>query len=101
MFIWPITKAVGDHYLLPGALTARSAGARTEKNRPEYGTSKGRNALHRVEGVGGGQKNGDWRRGVNERASEVRENKDRLVYALKNIFKRVFFKGKKEKDLGE
>lgn len=40
MFIWPITKAVGDHYLLPGALTARSAGAWTEKNRPEYGTSK-------------------------------------------------------------
>lgn len=40
MFIWPITKAVGDHYLLPGALTARRARARTEKNRLEYATSK-------------------------------------------------------------
>lgn len=40
MFIWPITKAVGDHYLLPGALTARSARARTEKNRLGYATSK-------------------------------------------------------------
>lgn len=40
MFIWPITKAVGDHYLLPGALTAHSARARTEKNRLGYATSK-------------------------------------------------------------
>lgn len=40
MFIWPITKAVGDHYLLPGALTAHNARARTEKNRLGYATSK-------------------------------------------------------------
>lgn len=41
MFIWPITKAVGDHYLLPGALTACSVGAWTETDRKEFGTSKG------------------------------------------------------------
>lgn len=31
---------MGDHYLLPGALTARSARARTEKNRLGYAASK-------------------------------------------------------------
>lgn len=40
MFIWPITKAVGDHYLLPGALTARSARARTERNKLGYAAPK-------------------------------------------------------------
>lgn len=31
---------MGDHYLLPGALTARSARARREKNRLGYAASK-------------------------------------------------------------
>lgn len=56
MFIWPITKAVGDHYLLPGALTARSAGAWTEKNRPEYGTSKDKCTAQTAREGGGGLK---------------------------------------------
>lgn len=52
---------MGDHYLLPGALTERSASARTEKHRLEYAASKremchkgwtGKHEERRREGVG-------------------------------------------------
>lgn len=70
MFIWPITKAVGDHYLLPGALTARSAGAWTEKNRPEYGTSKDKCTAQTAREGGTEGEGKSWKKSYGEEESE-------------------------------
>lgn len=61
MFIWPITKAVGDHYPLPGPLTARSARARTEKNPAKICHFKDRNVPWRLDGKAGGEGGTEYR----------------------------------------